>query len=64
MTGSFLYRAIAVQTLEYALREMQGREDGFSSAQEAEPGGVEGAFYVWALDEIRSPWAREKTDFG
>jgi uncharacterized protein YyaL (SSP411 family) len=40
-------------TLEWALREMRGPEGGFYAALDADSGGVEGAFYVWTVAELR-----------
>ncbi|RDI96583.1 thioredoxin domain-containing protein [Meiothermus sp. QL-1] len=47
------YRRIACETLEYALRELQGPGGGFYAAQDADSEGVEGRFYVWSLSEFR-----------
>ncbi len=47
------YRRIALETLDYLLREMQGPEGGFWSAQDADAEGVEGKFYVWQEAELR-----------
>jgi uncharacterized protein len=46
------YRRIAVETLEYLLREMRQPGGGFSSSQDADAGGVEGSFAVWSWDEL------------
>jgi uncharacterized protein YyaL (SSP411 family) len=46
------YRSVARETLEYLLREMRQPEAGFSSSQDADAGGVEGAFAVWSWDEL------------
>ncbi len=47
------YRRIAVETLDYVLRELTGPEGEFWSAQDADSEGVEGKFYVWQEAEIR-----------
>src|SRR6478609_49695 len=46
------YRLVAIQILEYALRELR-RDDGtFAASQDADTDRVEGATFTWAADEI------------
>lgn len=48
-----LYRQVAVEVLDYVLREMTGPEGGFYSATDADSEGVEGKFFVWTPRQIR-----------
>ncbi|HEV8205334.1 MAG TPA: thioredoxin domain-containing protein [Acidimicrobiia bacterium] len=46
------YRRVAHETGEYLLREMRQPGGGFSSSQDADTDGIEGASYVWTYDDL------------
>ncbi len=53
LSGDAALLEVCHDTLEWALREMQGPEGGFYSALDADSDGVEGSFYVWTTAELK-----------
>jgi uncharacterized protein YyaL (SSP411 family) len=54
VTQSPRYQRVCAETAAWALREMQSKEGGYYSSFDADSEHVEGKFYVWTPDEIRS----------
>jgi uncharacterized protein YyaL (SSP411 family) len=52
VTGRETYRRVALETGDYLLREMRQADGGFSSSQDADSEGIEGAFFVWTYDDL------------
>jgi len=52
-TQNSLYQEIAIETLEWVLREMQSPDGGFYSAIDADSEHEEGIFYSWDLKELK-----------
>ena len=52
LTGETRFRRVAVETIEYLLRDMTHPGGGFFAAEDADSEGVEGKFYVFGHDEF------------
>ncbi|HWP06009.1 MAG TPA: thioredoxin domain-containing protein [Polyangiaceae bacterium] len=57
------YRRVATETLDYVVREMQGKDGGYFSATDADSEGVEGKFFVFSLDEVQAALDRESAEW-
>lgn len=57
-----LFAKVCKKTLDYVLRELQGKEGGFFSAEDADSEGQEGKFYTWTKEEIHQVLGVEEGD--
>jgi uncharacterized protein YyaL (SSP411 family) len=62
LTGNADYRAAAVDTCDWVLREMTDPAGGFFSALDADSEGQEGKFYVWTREEIIEALGKDEGD--
>ncbi|HWA73882.1 MAG TPA: thioredoxin domain-containing protein [Polyangiaceae bacterium] len=62
VTGDAEYQRVAVETLDYVLREMQGPEGGYFSATDADSEGEEGKFFVFLPEDIDDILGRDEAE--
>ncbi|MCS7076865.1 MAG: thioredoxin domain-containing protein [Bacteroidia bacterium] len=48
------YLQVITETMNYIQREMTNTEGGFYAAQDADSEGIEGKYFVWQYDEVKS----------
>jgi uncharacterized protein len=53
LTSDVRYRAVAIGTLDYMLRELTTDDGAFAASQDADTEGVEGSTFTWRADEVR-----------
>ncbi len=53
-TKNKLYKQIAIETIEFVVKEWQSEEGGFYSALDADSEGEEGKYYVWQKEELQT----------
>ena len=54
LSGDPFYLRIAEETLDYLLRDLRTPQGAFYASTDADSEGVEGKYFVWSLDEVRS----------
>ena len=54
ITRKPLYKRVAMQTLDYVLKEMQSTNNGFFSATDADSADEEGRFFTWSIKELEN----------
>jgi uncharacterized protein YyaL (SSP411 family) len=53
-TGKAEYRRTAEQIISYVHRDMTDEKGGFYSAEDADSEGIEGKFYLWTEEQLKS----------
>jgi len=61
-TGKKEYENTTREIFTYVLRDMTDEKGGFYCAEDADSEGVEGKFYLWTQDEIRTILTKEEAD--
>ncbi len=61
-TGKNEYENTAREIFTYVLRDMTDEQGGFYCAEDADSEGVEGKFYLWTEEEIRSVLTKKEAD--
>ncbi len=62
LTGEPRFRRVAVQAMDYVLRDMTSGQGGFFSATDADSVGGEGRFFLWTIEQIRAVLDKQDAD--
>ena len=57
------HRDVAIEVLDYILRELTTDDGAFAASQDADTGGVEGATFTWQASEIREVLGDRAAEF-
>ena len=57
------FKDIALETLDYIIRDMQAKDGGYYSSQDADSEKVEGKYYTWEKNEIDKILGEHATNF-
>ncbi len=60
LTHDSFYRDVAVETLDYVLRDMSDEHGAFYSSEDADSEGEEGKFYVWTPETLKDVLGEEE----
>ncbi|RJP40401.1 MAG: thioredoxin domain-containing protein [Phycisphaerales bacterium] len=52
-TGNARYAQVAADIFDYVLADLQSPEGGFYSTRDADSEGLEGAYYIWRVDQVK-----------
>jgi uncharacterized protein YyaL (SSP411 family) len=63
VTGERRYLQVLEETIAYVRRDLGAPGGAFYSAEDADSEGVEGKFYLWALDEVREAGGAAAVDW-
>jgi len=53
VTGKRRYAGVAADIFDYVMADLQSPEGGFYSTRDADSEGLEGAYYVWTVEQVR-----------
>ncbi|MBL8248569.1 MAG: thioredoxin domain-containing protein [Candidatus Competibacter sp.] len=59
-TADPMFCAVATETGEWAMREMQAPDGGYYATLDADSEGAEGTFYLWTPDQVRERLSAEE----
>jgi len=58
-TRNPFYAYVASDIFNYVITDLQSAQGGFYSSRDADSGGLEGAFYIWTVEEIHKVLGEE-----